>query len=145
MNNLLTFFVLLSGRFSKRLFWFDDILRDAIASEHLSDKVFVPSHHRVKPGKIDSELLDAGLKSYFGRNELFTVVYALSPPRFREFLKSDIGKKLASRYLEANWRFIQDAIARDKRDRRILRGQRMKRLKPYYEQLKRDEEKRKNT
>jgi len=114
------------------LFWLNDILRDAIANEHLSEKVF--SQRRNGRAHINMDLLEKGWKSYFGDTKLFTLTFAFSPPEVLEFLKSPVGRNLATKYLQNKWNKISEDVEKDRRDRERLARERLKAQQRAYQQ-----------
>ena len=126
------FFALQNGRFTDSLFWLNDFLRDAIARGHLSEKAF--SKRRNGKAHINTDLLEKGWKSYFGDTKLFTLTFAFSPPEVLEFLKSHVGRNLATIYLQKNWSEISEDVEKDRKDRERLTRERLKAQQRAHEQ-----------
>ena len=71
-------------------------------------------------------MLEKGWKSYFGDTKLFALTFAFSPPEVLEFLKSQVGRKLATKYLQRNWNKISEDVEKDRWDRERLERERLK-------------------
>jgi len=133
-HELADLFAVQTRRFTRSLFWLDDILEDAIVRERLSDDVY--SERMGARNSIDMDLLEKGWKSYFGNTKLFSVTFAISPPEFLNFLKSPIGHNLAIRHLKRTWNWILENVEKDRLDRQRLKRQRHKRQLLEQERLK---------
>jgi len=105
-------------KFAKSLFCLDQIIEHAIGSNKLS-----PEFYDRQKDELDMKKLKKGWARYFGNTRLFVLAYAISPPKFLKFLRTDEGQSLAKRMLARNWESIVTEGRKERDENQRLKRQ----------------------